>query len=252
MDPAELLRQTNHRPWPLPKGPWVMRQGWDDLLFAHWPLPPAEVAAKVPPGLQLDTYDGAAWVGIVPFVMTGVRPRGVPAVPRFSNLYEINVRTYVTVEGKAGVYFFSLDASSPLAVALARRLFYLPYFNASFSVQRNGGQTLYRSVRMDRRSSAGEFEGAYRPTGPVLPVAPGSLEAFLTERYCLYCTGPRGTVYRGEIHHQQWPLQPAELAEHVDTLPHPAGLRLPNSHPHLLFSRHLDVLVWPIARVPAS
>ncbi len=113
-----ILRQTEHRPWPLPSGPWVMAQSWRELLFAHWRIPVEALRPLVPAELELETWDGSAWLGVVPFLMAGVRPRGVPALPRLSAFPEINVRTYVKVESKPGVWFLSLDAANSLAVPL--------------------------------------------------------------------------------------------------------------------------------------
>jgi uncharacterized protein YqjF (DUF2071 family) len=249
MKPSEILRQAEHRPYSLPAGPWVMRQTWLELLFAHWSLPPDVLRPLVPAELPLDTYDGRAWVGVVPFRMVDVHPRFVPSLPGLSAFPELNVRTYVTIGGEPGAYFFSLDAGNPVAVTLARRFFYLPYFNARFLVRRSGDTVAYTSRRMDRRGKPAELIARYGPVGPVYRSQPGSLEAFLTERYCLYTVGPRGTVYRGEIHHQQWPLQPAEAEFEWNTMARAAGITLPDSAPLLHYAERLEVLIWPIGRV---
>ncbi len=249
MKPNAILRKAEHRPYPLPRGPWVMRQTWLELLFAHWPLPSDALRPLIPAGLALDIYDGAAWVGVVPFRMADVHPRLTPSVPRLSAFPELNVRTYVTVEDKPGVYFFSLDAGNPIAVALARGLFYLPYFNARFQIHRSGEALAYTSRRTDRRGHPAELSAHYRPTGPVVRSQSGSLEAFLTERYCLYSVSPRGTIYRGEIHHERWPLQPAEAEVERNTMAAAAGVTLPDISPLLHYAERLEVLIWPIARV---
>jgi uncharacterized protein YqjF (DUF2071 family) len=249
MKPDEILRQTERRPWPLPKQRWVMRQTWDRLLFAHWPVPFDALRPLVPAALELDRFDGEAWLGVVPFLMRNVRPRGLPAVPWLSAFPELNVRTYVTVGGKTGVYFFSLDAGNSLAVAIARRWFHLPYFRARFSVSQTGERTSYHSTRIHSGAPSADLDVAYRPTGSVYASAPGSLDAFLTERYCLYSIDARGRLLRGEIHHQQWPLQPAEAEFRRNTMALAAGLMLPDIAPLLHYADHLEVLVWPLARI---
>jgi uncharacterized protein YqjF (DUF2071 family) len=226
-----------------------MAQSWHDLLFAHWPLPVATLRSVVPSALTIDTFDGRAWLAVVPFHMTGVRPRGIPPLPGLSAFPELNVRTYVTVNGKPGVYFFSLDAGNRLAVEGARRLYCLPYFQARMEVAGDGGGVRYRSRRVDRRGAPAELRGHYGPVGEVFRARPGSLEAFLTERYCLYTIGPRGATLRVEIHHAPWPLQPAEAAFEVDTMTAGLGITRPAASPLLHFARRLDVVVWPVHRV---
>lgn len=259
--PDQILAASEHRPWPLPRAPWVLAQQWHDLLFAHWPLAPETLRPPVPNVLPLDTYEGQAWVSVVPFRMQGVRPRLLPALPWLSSFPELNVRTYVTLDKKPGVYFFSLDAGNPVAVQLARSFFYLPYFNARFQIAREASSAsrpwdtiAYSCQRTDHRSPVpaqqAQFVARYRPTGPVFRSRPGSLEAFLTERYCLYSVNPRGALYRGEIHHQRWPLQPAEAEISRDTLPQADGLpMLPDMAPLLHYAAHLEVLIWPITKV---
>src|ERR687892_361778 len=126
-----VLAATAHRPWPMPDGPWIMTQTWNDLLFAHWPVDANDLRQRVPAGLDLDLFEGQAYVGVVPFHMTNVAPRGVPAIPWVSAFPELNVRTYVRIGAKPGVYFFSLDAGNPVAVAVARAMFNLPYYPAT-------------------------------------------------------------------------------------------------------------------------
>ena len=239
------LQSVAHRPWPLPSGPWVMEQKWHDLLFAHWPVPVAAMRGLVPSQLELDLYDGVCWVGVVPFWMSGVRARGTPALPAVSRFAELNVRTYVTLGGKAGVYFFSLDAASRLAVMAARAFYHLPYFFADMRVESEGGQIFYSSAR----SRNAEFRGRYGPIAPVISRDPGTLEYWLTERYCLY-TVHQGKVWRGEIHHVPWPLQDACAEIELNTMAGAAGIELPNSKPVLHFSRYQDVLIWMLSRVP--
>jgi len=221
-----------------------MKQIWHDLLFAHWPLPLALLRPLVPPQLALDTFDGDCWIGVVPFRMIGIRGRGLPALPGLSCFPELNVRTYVTHGSKAGVYFFSLDAANLPAVWAARKFYHLPYFHAEMSCEDRDGTIQYSSRR--HRAPA-EFRGSYRPTAAVQPSANGSLQHFLTERYCLYTTH-QDCVYRGEIHHLPWPLQQAEAEMEANTVAAAAGVSLPGTAPSLLFARRLEVLIWPLRR----
>lgn len=248
-DGTRPLQHTDHRPWPLPIRPWVMAQVWHDLLFAHWPIPAAQMARLLPPGLPLDTWEGEAWLAVVPFRMSGVRPRFLPALPWLSAFPELNLRTYVRVGDKPGVYFFSLDAGNPVAVALARSLFHLPYFRAQMTCRAEGDGIVYASRRTHRGAAEALLRGRYRPTGPVYQTAAGSLEAWLTERYALYTTDRTGRVYRGEIHHAPWPVQPAEAEFAGSSIAQAAGLALPDCPPLLHFVRRLDVVAWAIQPV---
>lgn len=243
-----FLSLTAHRPWPLPRRPWVMTQSWHDLLFAHWPVDLAVLRGRVPAELPIDVYDGCAWLGVVPFHMSNVAPRGVPALPWLSAFPELNVRTYVTLENRPGVYFFSLDAGNALAAAAARVLFHLPYFAAKMSVVERAGWIDYASRRSGRPPGA-EFIGRYRPTGPAQDPQPGSLEHFLTERYCLYTLDSRRRPTRLEIHHRPWPLQPAELDTTVNTMAGAAGIPLPSIRPLLHFAKRQDMVGWLPERV---
>jgi hypothetical protein len=253
-----VLRTVEHRPWPRPPEPWIMAQEWRDLLFAHWSIPPHVMRACVPPQLELDTCDGEAWVGVVPFRMTGVRPRGFRAVPGLSAFPELNVRTYVRVVDahapggplvKPGVFFFSLEAGNPIAVSIARRVFKLPYFRAHMRTTERNDLIDYRSYRTHGGAPLAEFVARYGPTGPLYTAAPGTLEHWLTERYCLYTVDGRGRVFRGDIHHEPWPLQPAQAEIQVNTMAISAGLSLPDAPPLLHFTRLLRMAAWPLRRV---
>jgi len=223
-----------------------MAQVWHDLLFAHWPIAVQELRACVPPQLTLDTFDGRGWLGIVPFRMSGIRPRQLPALPWLSAFPELNVRTYVTVGDVSGVYFFSLDAGNPVAVALGRGLFNLPYFRARMSSLRGVDQAIdYASRRTHSGAPPAELRASYRPTGPARAAARGSLEWWLTERYSLYTVDPEGRVVRTGVHHLQWQLQPAEAVFHSNTMAAAHRLALPPIPPLLHFSRRQAVVVWP-------
>jgi len=232
-----------HRGWPLPNRPWVMRQVWNDLLFMHWPIAQDVMRELVPPALPLDTFDGQAWIGVVPFWMSGVRARGVPPLPGLSRFPELNVRTYVTLDGKPGVYFFSLDASNRPAVAAAS-WYGLPYFRARMSVRQQDGWFVYSSQRRHMGAPRASLRMRYRPTGPVLPVVEESIDRWLTERYCLYIVDDRGQPYRLEIAHPPWPLQPAEAEIEANSMTTQLELHLPDVQPLLHFSKRQDVRIW--------
>jgi uncharacterized protein len=221
-----------------------MKQPWHDLLFAHWPVPFATLRPLVPAQLDLDQFGGQCWVGVVPFRMSGVTGRAMPPLPGLSSFPEMNVRTYVTHGEKPGVYFFSLDAANLPAVWAARKFFHLPYFHARMSCRNRDGNVLYSSQRLE---SPAEFRANYRPTSNAQLREKGSLENWLTERYCLYATH-RDRVYRGEIHHHQWPLHDVEAEFETNAVAAAAGISLPDIAPSLLFARRLEVLIWPLRR----
>jgi uncharacterized protein len=246
-----LTDHTSHRPFDLPETPWVMHQAWNDFLFLHWAVDPAVVRAVVPEPLTLDLRDGACWVGVIPFHMTDVRPRGTLNVPGVSNFPELNVRTYVIADGKPGVYFLSLDAHNRLAVETARLTYDLPYFAAEMAWKRRGQTLNYHSKRFDRRGPAAEFRCAYTPKGAYRYAEPGSLEQWLSERYCLHTVSASGAVYTTEVHHLPWPLREAEVTLDVNTMGEGHGIALPGS-PHVMYSPGVDVVVWTPRRVTGA
>jgi uncharacterized protein YqjF (DUF2071 family) len=227
-----------------------MFQRWEDLLFAHWRVEPGSIATKIPAGLSLDVRDGGAWVAVTPFVITRLRLRALPPIPGTSRFPELNVRTYVTAEGKPGVWFFSLDAGSPLAAFFARRLYHLPYFAARIRVVAKRDAISYRCQRGEPGKGA-EFLAAYGPIGEPCRAAPGSLEEWLTTRYCLYAENG-GTLYRANIAHEPWALQRAKAEIFQNTMAQASGIELPPDRPLLHYSRALDVRVWWPERVGAG
>ena len=244
-----ILEITDHRPWPMPASPWVMTQTWHDLLFAHWPVDAATLRARIPSGFELDLFEGQAWLGVVPFRMANVGPRGVPALPWVSEFPELNVRTYVRVGGTPGVYFFSLDAANPLAVGVARTLVHLPYYSASMQVETRDGWIHYNSRRIPSSGNPAELAGRYRPTGEAHAPLEGTLEYFLTERYCLFTVDRTFRPHRLDIHHPPWPLQPAEAELTVNTMADAVGIRLPDIAPLLHFSLRQDMVGWMLTPV---
>jgi uncharacterized protein YqjF (DUF2071 family) len=239
-----VLEETAHRPWPLPVRPWVMTQTWHALLFAHWRFDPAALRARVPDAFDLDVFDGTAWIGVVHFYMTNVALRLVPSIPGVSAFPELNVRTYVTAGGKPGVYFLSLDAASTLAVRAARTLLNLPYYDATMTADVSEDGVRYSSAREPSSGPAARFEGSYRAIDAPAPPTPGSLEYFLTERYCLYALDRRARPYRLQIHHPPWPLQTAQAKVTVNTMVDPLHLSLPTDAPLLHYSRRQDMVAW--------
>jgi uncharacterized protein YqjF (DUF2071 family) len=230
-------------------GPWALFMSWHDLVFMHWPVDEGALRPLIPPALSLGTFNGSAWLSVTPFRMSGVRPRFLPSVPLLSNFAELNVRTYVTFEGKPGIWFFSLDAGNPLAVLLARATFHLPYYDAEMSCSVVDREVRYRSVRTHRGAKEAQFVGRYRPVGEPFNSRPGTLEHFLTERYCLYSADKKGGVYRGDIHHHPWPLQRAKIEIGSLVMTEQIGVVLPETEPLLHFSERLDVLAWLPRRV---
>jgi len=242
MDP--LLKIVEHRPWPLPGGPWIMKQIWHDLLFAHWPIARDALRPLVPAQLELDSFEGQGWVGVIPFWMSGVRPRCVPAIPGLSRFAELNVRTYVRFGRTPGVYFFSLDAANRAAVWAARAFYHLPYFFANMRVEHSQEWIEYSCCRV--RSDA-EFRGRYAAAGKATHPVSGSIEHFLTERYCLF-TVYGNRVYRCDIHHPPWPLQQARAEIRHNTMAQASGISLPSTPPLLHYAARQEVLVWPLHR----
>lgn len=237
-----LLLETAHRPIPMPSGPWIMKQRWHDLLFAHWPIAAEQLRPLVPGELELDLYDGSAWVAVAPFWMSGVRGRLAPPLPFLYKFCELNVRTYVRYKGMPGVYFFSLDAGSLAAALAARASYKLPYFHAAMVIRSSGEEFEYSSSRLQMPRPA-DFYAVYKPISAPRVREKGSVEHFLTERYCLY-TVHQGNVLRAYIHHAPWQLQDAEADFPINTVAQASGIVLPDAKPLLHYSRVLDVLVW--------
>jgi len=247
----DILSTTGHRPWPLPTAHWSMTQRWNDLLFAHWPLPAAQISHLLPEGLTVDTFDGSAWVGVVPFWMDQIRLRGLPAIPGLSRFPELNLRTYVREPhtNLGGVYFFSLDAGNPLAVAYARMFYRLPYYWAKMQIDHcDNREFCYTSERRFAKTPA-RFRARYRSLGQASDKH--GLEQFLTERYALYAAHPSGALFKGNIHHLPWPLERAEAEFEVNELPAAHGITLPDTKPLLHYSRELVVYIWSLDQMPA-
>lgn len=235
------LAEIDHRPWAIPRRPWIMVQVWRDLLFAHWSVPPAAIQHLIPHPLRLDTFEGQAWVSMAAFHMS-LRLRGLPLLPGMVDLPELNCRTYVTVGEKPGIYFFSLDIASRGAVLGARWCYHLPYFHARMSIKRRGDSFDYTSSRRQAK-----WRATYAPRSAPRRAPRGSLDYFLAERYCLYTVWGE-KAYRGDIHHAPWPLQDAAVRIEENTIAQAAGIDLPVSPQAVSFARELRVLLWTLER----
>lgn len=245
-----LLRDTDHRPWPLPPGEWKWRQSWLDLAFLHYRVDGAQLRRRLPRGLHLQEFDGTAWVAVVPFRMAGVMRRPLPDLPFLSSFPELNVRTYVEADGKPGVWFLSLDAASWPVVLAGRRLYGVPYFHARIRQAWSGGWVEYACVR---RGGAARFRGRYRPTTEPFYPRRGSFEHWAAERYCLYSQLAGAGIARTDVHHLPWPLQGAEAEVLEDSVLAAAGIDPLDRRPRCHFSTGVDVLTYPLetmSRVP--
>jgi uncharacterized protein len=239
------LEELSHRPWPLPDSPWVQGQTWRNLLFAHWRVPEERLRRVMPPQLPLHLYDdGSTWLSVTPFVVTGLRLRGTPPLPWVSHFPELNVRTYVELDGKPGIYFFSLDAGRRAAVIAARRTYRLPYFHSRMRSARAGDRIEYSSERIDSSGPPASFRGSYGPVGPTVS---DDLSRWLAERYCAYTIDKRGRPLRVDIHHPPWPLRQAHADLDAQGMAEQIGIPL-EGEPLLNFAARQDTLLWPLKR----
>jgi uncharacterized protein YqjF (DUF2071 family) len=214
----------------------LLSMRWRDGLFAHWPVDPSTVESHLPDGLDVATYDGEAWLGIVGFVMEDIRPTGLPVGRTFP---EVNLRTYVTRDGESGVYFFSLDADDRLSVSLARSVYALPYYRARMDVERVDDGLRLRSERTHPGEPRARLDVSYRADGESAVPDPGSLPAFLVENYRFYTRGRR--LYRGDISHDPWRLAPGAATLHEESLFRAAGFEPPSTEPLVHVAEPLDV-----------
>jgi uncharacterized protein YqjF (DUF2071 family) len=230
-----------------PSGSPIMYQSWDSLLFMHWRIPEEVLRPLVPDRLGIDLFHGSAWVAITPFTLWDVRPVFTPSLPWISHFHEINVRTYVHLDGEPGVWFFSLDANRTLPVLGARTVYHLPYYDSEIDFARKE-DTIDFSLKRPAANGDAQFAARWS-IGPGLPESvPGSLEFFLTERYCLYAEH-KGELYRARIHHKPWPLQSASLDHYETDLFQANGLPHPNEEPVVHGGGPVKVEVWPIEKV---
>jgi hypothetical protein len=259
---GSLLYSVEHRPWLPPDSHWLFSQSWNDLLFAHFAMAPATLRSLVPEAFTLDLYDGAAWLTISPCSVSHVRPSGVPPLPGISYFSQVSLRTYVTMQGKPGLFYFSVDAANLSAVWFARIFFRIPYWHAS--IQMSGAtlharnpqeQTIHlRSSRLHGPkaiNAPAKFDVIYSPQSEPEQARRGSLDEFLTERYCVYSWN-RGRCYRAEIHHQPWKLQQSRIEIRANSMAEPFGLTLPLRPDLCHFSRSLKMMTWAPERVQLS
>lgn len=226
----------------------VLSMGWEHLLFAHWDVEPSIVDDALPAGIEADTYDGRAYLGVVSFVMNDIRPRFVPSALGLT-FGEVNLRTYVRADGDEGIYFFSLDADDVLGVTGARTFFSLPYYRATMDVETENGVVAFRSSRKHSGAPSAEFDATYEPMGEAFLAKEGSLEEFLTERYCFFVSGSSGKVYRGDVDHEPWRLQDATAEIRKNTMFETNGFEHPDDEPHLLYSKGVEVSAEPLRRM---
>lgn len=236
-----LLKETAHRPWPLPARGWLWRQTWLDLAFIHYRVDSARLRSLLPEGLRLQEFDGSAWVALVPFRMSGVMRRPLPDLPFFSRFPELNLRTYVEADGKPGVWFLSLDADSWPAVLGGRLLYGVPCFHARITLGLSGGWYEYACVRSN---GAAAFRGRYRPVSAPCHPSPGSFEHWAAERYCLYSDLGRRGVVRIEVHHAPLSLHQAEVEILESTVMDAAGIAPSEPEPRCHFSPGAEVLAY--------
>jgi uncharacterized protein len=233
---GQLVTDVGHRPWPLPDGPWAQAQTPRGVLLAHWPVPHDELARTVPPELSVDTFDGEAWLGLVAYRLTQLRLRGLPPIPGLSSLLQVEVRTYVTLDDRPGIWLCSLEVSNPFLVEAAKRAHRLPAFRARIRAEEFGRATRFEAERDDLA-----FEASYAPAGASFTAEPGTLDHFLCERFAVY-TADGGRVYRAQLHHLPWQVAPAAGVVEATTLS-PITL---SGAPHLRLSSLQDELVWPL------
>ena len=234
-----------------PPGAPLLRQQWAELLFLHWPVPAELLQAHLPPRLRPDTHQGQAWIAIVPFEMSKVRTRFTPQVPGTHTFLELNVRTYVHLDGVPGVWFFSLDATSALAVWVARTFFRLPYLRATMRLDQPSAELRqFAATRTHAGEPAATFRATWKLGAPLPPAAPDSLEFFLTERYCLYTSNKAQTkLYRGRVAHAAWPLRAAQVLHLESSLLESHGLPTPTGKPVVHAGGPVQVELWPMQQV---
>jgi hypothetical protein len=246
----EYLVRTSRKPRPLPSGRWLMKQRWNDLLLAHWPVPATAIAPLIPEGLEVDTFQGSAWLGVMPFWMDRIKVRGMPTLPGARSFPDMSLRTYVREErtGMLGVVCLSLDASNLLAAAIGRAFYRLPYHWAEMHLEQRTEREFSFYSRRRFASRPVVFKARYRGLGPsrkLAEIGAGTLEHFLIERDCLFSSNRDGQPIRASLHHVSWPLEEAEAEIEQNDLAAVLGIRLPDQEPVLYYSRRLAVYVWP-------
>jgi len=242
----DITSRTEGRPWPLPKLPWLMAQDERNLLFIHWPISVKRMRSLVPSQMELDLYDGQAWLTMIAFHMVDLHMRDLPPLPWTSTFPEVDLLTYVRLNDQPGVFFLSIDAASELGGWVARHFFHLPYLSASmeFSQVGDGFHIQSRRAASDVAPAA-DFAARYKPVGRAFEAKKGTLEYFLVERFVMFSVSPGGIVFGGHEHHLPWKLQRAQAEIEVNTIPRAAGIDLPPAPPLLHFSAGTHDVTWP-------
>ncbi|MGG1661069.1 YqjF family protein [Brevibacillus sp. NRS-1366] len=232
---------------PFQKPGWIMTQTWEHLLFIHWAVSPEALRGLIPNELEIDTYDGKAWIGILPFLLSGVRIRRMPTVPYTSAFPEINVRTYVKTKQKSGIYFLSLDASNPLITSIAKRWYRLPYFLADMQFATTMNRIEFESRRLRGNGQSVVFSGSYEPIGLPIHVKKGTLEHWLTERYTLFCQcGRSNQIFYADVYHEPWVLQQTKAQIRENTMTQRLSIPLGEQPDLSFYARGVQSYVWPI------
>ncbi|MGG1398021.1 DUF2071 domain-containing protein [Bacillus salipaludis] len=244
-----IMNDVGHRSWPLPSKYWIMRQTWSNILFLHWPIPLNILRPHIPSSLQIDTFNGSAWIGVIVFVLEGIFPRGISSISLTPKFPEMNVRTYVTCDGKPGIYFLSIDVENWASLKIAKRWFHLPYYSAQVSFRKEGQSFHIHSSRNGNFNTPITFKGKYVPVSEVYFPKEGTLDHWLTERYCLYSSNNGDNIYCGEIHHLPWPLQKAEMEIFRNTLLSPFHFDISEVDPIVHFSTGVESLMWNIKKI---
>lgn len=237
------FKMVEHRPFPLNPMPWIMTQTWKDVLFLHWPVEEQLLRKYIPDSLDLDVYEGKAWLGFLPFEVRGMRPRLMPTLPFIGSFLELNVRTYVKYKGKPGVYFFSLDASKLAVVTMAKIGYALPYRYAEMKIERKDQEIILSSDRKHGKQSE-HFQCSYRPVSPVYFSKEGSLDHWLTERYCLWTVRGKNLT-RSDIHHTKWELQTADVTLRANTMAGFLPSSIFNTEPIAHYCKSKQAYFWP-------
>ena len=236
-----------HRKWQLPSLPWIMKQTWNDLLYAHYPIKLEALQKLVPNMFPLDSYNGMGWIGVIPFHITGIRIRGLLPIPGMNRFPELNVRTYVTLDGKPGIYFFSLDAAHFLAANSAKLFYHLPYRHADILVKKTGATIDYESRRKSKEAT--QLKCTYKPISQPFLAAKGSFEEWMAERYCIYTLNKKGRLFRCDVLHSPWLLQQAEAKFYHNTILSKQGIYVDSDKPILHFSKRKEVRIWPLIQL---
>lgn len=243
------MDEVTHRPWPIISKNWIIRQAWSNVLFTHWPISAELLRPHIPRSLEIDTFDGTAWLSVVVFVMEGIYLRGLSALSVTPKFAEVNVRTYVQRNGKPGVYFMSLDVGDLASLMIAKRWYRLPYKAAQISSNKEGQTFFCQSQRKGQAKVPIGFHANYIPLAEVYISKKGTFDHWLTERYCFFSTDKRANIYCGEIHHQPWPLQKVDTEICRNSLFTPFQFDLSDEKTIAHFSKGLDSFFWNIKRL---